>query len=172
MKYIYNTARLRNFWKVIGYKKEWYLSLIWNLPTCMYFISMATNLVVFWKHGGKVSWMSTWMSLLEFHRSIHISQWNHHHNYPSGFGCIIYHLARENGQDSTTTFMNETGSFASELMHMYCTMYAEILTGANCIHLITNLVMFCWKHGGKVSWMSVNAIYLNSIAMSTFCRWF
>ena len=36
--------------------------------------------------------------------------------------------------------------------------------------MATNTVLFwLWKHGGKFSWMSVNAVYLNSIAMSTFC---
>ena len=36
--------------------------------------------------------------------------------------------------------------------------------------MATNTVMFWfWKHGRKVSWMRVNAVYLNCIVMSTFC---
>ena len=81
--------------------------------------------------------------------------------YPSGFRCIIYCLAGVNGQWERT--------------HTYVRVNCQILTRGNqniwMVSSVFTSVVFCWKHGGKVSWMSVNAVYLNSVAMSTFRRW-
>ena len=78
-------------------------------------------------------------------------------------------------EDSTTTFMNGTGGFASELTRTYVRVNYHILTGGNqnisIVSCVFTSVVFCWKHYRKVSWMSVNAIYLNSVTMSTFRRW-
>ena len=70
-------------------------------------------------------------------------------------------------QDST---IHEWNWRLCERTRAYVRVNCQILTGANrniwMVSCVFTSVVFCWKHGGKVSWMSVNAVYLNSMAMS------
>ena len=93
--------------------------------------------------------------------------------YPSGFGCIIYCLARENGQWVVKTPQPHSWMKLAALRansHVRTRKLSNFdrrkSKHFNCSCVFTS-VMFCWKHSGKVSWMSVNVVYLNSVAMST-----
>ena len=106
---------------------EWYFQP--NLKYLHYFISIATDTVLFWlwKHGGKVSLISVNAIYLNYSMLQCPSFAMKSLPYPSGFDCIfivqLKKIDKETSKDSTTTtFMNETGSFASELTRT-CTVY-------------------------------------------------
>ena len=142
---------------------------------------MATNTVMFWfwKRFPKWAWMLfAWILLQCPHFTVKLSP------YPSGFGCIIYYLAQENGQwiiktpqphswiklaNSCILANLQANSCIS--MHKLLNFNRRKIKHLNQVSYVFILVVFCWKHGGKVSWMSVNAVYLNPVAMSTFFRW-
>ena len=139
---------------------------------------MATDAVVFWfrKHGGKQrfpewAWIPfTWIPSQCPHFAVKSS------TYPSGFGRIIYCLARGNRQYVVKTPQPHSWMpWLCEWTHAYIRVNCEILTGGNqdiwMVSCVFTSVVFCWKYSGKVSWMTVNAVYLNSVAMFTFRRW-
>ena len=72
----------------------------------------------------------------------------------------------------TMTREDSTGGFC-ERTHTYVCVNCQILTGGiiSLVSCVFTSVVFCWKYSGKVYWMSVNAVYLNSVATSTFRRW-
>ena len=112
---------------------------------CGYFISMATDAVVFWfwKPGGKVSWMSVNAVYLN---SVAVSTfcseiitipfrfWPHYLLFSQRKWTMSH-------QDSTTTFMNETGGFRGEVTRTYARKLSHFdrrkskLSGFLCISL-------------------------------------
>ena len=66
--------------------------------------------------------------------------------YPSGFGCVIYCLAGENGQwvVKTPQFMNETGGFTRKLLN-FDRRKLKHLNGFMCIHFGRVLLKTCRK---------------------------
>ena len=121
---------------------------------------MATNTVMFWfwKRFPKWAWMLfAWILLQCPHFTVKLSP------YPSGFGCIIYCLARENGQWVIKTSQPHSWIKLAALqanscirMHKLSNFNRRKIKHLNQVSCVFILVVFCWKHGGRFpewAWM-------------------
>ena len=74
-------------------------------------------------------------------------------------------------QDST---IHEWNWWLCEWTHAYVRVNCQMLTEENqiiwMVSCVFTSVVFCLKHGRKVSWISLNAVYLNSFAMCTISQ--
>ena len=98
--------------------------------------------------------------------------------YPWGFGCIIYCLARENGQWVVKTPQPQPHSWMklaalransrerTRKLSNFDRRKSKHLNGFLCIHFGRILL----KIFRNISWMSANAVYLNSVHIS-FRSW-